>query len=119
MLSWKRTNFNVLVAPVDEPLINLITEAQSVMFDTKVCDHLQLISGENLQGKNKLLKPRSFKFTFLKRNRATDMVLLTFPMGLLGLLMMMAFVLELNLLESSSGSRTQSALLMSFFFPDF
>lgn len=40
----------MLVAPVDEPLINLITKAQSVMFNTKVSNHLQLISGENLQG---------------------------------------------------------------------
>lgn len=40
---------------------------------------------------------------------------LTFPIGLLGVLMMMAFVLELNLLESSSGSRNQSALVFVFF----
>lgn len=39
----------MLVAPVDEPLINLVTEAQGVVFDTEVSDHLQLISGENLQ----------------------------------------------------------------------
>ncbi|TNN72804.1 hypothetical protein EYF80_016915 [Liparis tanakae] len=42
----------------------------------------------------------------------------TFPIGLLGVLMMMALVLELNLLESSSGSRNQSALV-PVFFPDF
>src|SRR5438132_1216392 len=34
----------------------------------------------------------------------------TFPSGLLGVLTMIAFALELNLLASSSGSRTQSAL---------
>lgn len=48
-LSGKHTNFNMLVSPVDEPLINLVTEAQSVMFNTEVSDHLQLVSGENLQ----------------------------------------------------------------------
>lgn len=41
----------------------------------------------------------------------------TFPIGLLGVLMIMAFVLELNLLASSSGSRIQSALVIVFF-PD-
>lgn len=39
----------MLVALVDEPLIHLITKAQSIMFNTQVSDHLQLISGENLQ----------------------------------------------------------------------
>lgn len=43
------TNFDMLVSLVDEPLINLITEAQSVMFNAEVCDHLQLVFGENLQ----------------------------------------------------------------------
>lgn len=39
----------MLVSPVDEPLVNLITEAQRVMFNTEVSNHLQLLSGENLQ----------------------------------------------------------------------
>lgn len=43
--------------------------------------------------------------------RESDIWTLTFPIGLLGVLMMMALVLELNLLASSSGSRTQSALV--------
>ncbi len=40
-----------------------------------------------------------------------DICDLTFPIGLLGVLIMIALVLELNLLASSSWSRTQSALL--------
>lgn len=40
------------VSPVDEPLVNLIAEAESVMFNTEVCDHLELISGENLQNED-------------------------------------------------------------------
>lgn len=40
----------MLVAFVDEPLIHLVAEAQGVMFDAKVCDGLELISGENLPG---------------------------------------------------------------------
>lgn len=39
----------MLVSSVDEPLINLIAEAQSVMFNAEVSNHLQLVSGENLQ----------------------------------------------------------------------
>lgn len=34
---------------VDEPLINLITEAERIMLNAEVSDHLELISGENLQ----------------------------------------------------------------------
>lgn len=49
VLYYTSTDFDMLVSPVDEPLINLITEAQRVMFNTEVSDHLQLISGENLQ----------------------------------------------------------------------
>lgn len=43
----------MLVSSVDEPLVDLITEAQSVVFDAEVCDHLQLVSGENLQGEDR------------------------------------------------------------------
>lgn len=43
------TDFDVLVPPVDEPLINLVAEAQGVVFDAEVGDHLQLASGENLR----------------------------------------------------------------------
>lgn len=39
----------MFVSPIDEPLIDLVTEAQSVVFDAEVGDHLQLVSGENLQ----------------------------------------------------------------------
>lgn len=39
----------MLVSPVDEPLINLVTEAERVVFDAEIRDHLQLVSGENLQ----------------------------------------------------------------------
>ena len=49
LLSCKRTNFDVLLSPVDEPLVDLVTEAQSVVFDAEVSDHLQLCSGEHLQ----------------------------------------------------------------------
>lgn len=42
----------MLVSPVDEPLINLITEAEGVVFDAEICDHLQLVSGENLQNED-------------------------------------------------------------------
>lgn len=48
-LRWERTDFDVLVAPVDEPLVNLVAEAQSVVFDAEVGDHLQLVPGEHLQ----------------------------------------------------------------------
>lgn len=43
----------------------------------------------------------------------------TFPMGLFGVLMMIAFVFELNLLASSSWSSIQSALVMFAVLPDF
>lgn len=43
------TDFDVLVPPVDEPLVNLVAEAQGVVFDAEVGDHLQLASGENLR----------------------------------------------------------------------
>lgn len=39
----------MLVPFVDKPLVNLIAEAQSVVFDTQVSNHLQLVSGENLE----------------------------------------------------------------------
>lgn len=42
----------MLVSPVDEPLINLIAEAERVVFDAEICDHLQLVSGENLQNED-------------------------------------------------------------------
>lgn len=42
----------MFVSPVDEPLVNLVAEAESVMFDTEVCDHLELISGENLRNED-------------------------------------------------------------------
>lgn len=114
------TNFDMLVSPVDEPLINLITEAQSVMFNAEVCDHLQLIFGENLQEEDrKEIVRKTVIVSVAFSNTVTDnSCVLTFPMGLLGVLMMMAFVLELNLPASSSGSRNQSALVIVFF-PDF
>lgn len=49
MLYCNHTNFDMLVSLVGKPLINLITEAQNVMFNTEVSNHLKLISGENLQ----------------------------------------------------------------------
>lgn len=48
-LSSLHTNFNMLVSFVDEPLINLVAEAKSIMFNAEVSNHLQLVSGENLQ----------------------------------------------------------------------
>lgn len=42
----------MLVPLVDEPLINLIAEAQCVVFNAKVCDHLQLIFCEYLSVKD-------------------------------------------------------------------
>lgn len=38
-----------MVSPVNEPLVNLVAEAQCVVFDAEVSDHLQLVSAENLQ----------------------------------------------------------------------
>lgn len=58
-----------------------------------------------------------YKQAHTKNWRENDIYTLTFPIGLLGVLMMMALVLELNLLASSSGSRTQSALETELF-PD-
>lgn len=43
----------MFVSSVDKPLVNLIAEAQSVMFNTEVSDHLQLVSGEDLQEENR------------------------------------------------------------------
>lgn len=113
----------MLVSPVDEPLINLITEAERVVFDAEICDHLQLVSGENLQNEdgNDCNTTSAVAFPPHTYNRGWRDVcgcILTFPIGLLGVLMIMAFVLELNLLASSSGSRTQSALVLELF-PDF
>jgi hypothetical protein len=39
----------VLVALVGEPLVDLVAEAQCVVLDAQVRDHLQLISGEDLE----------------------------------------------------------------------
>lgn len=111
----------MLVSPVDEPLVNLIAEAESVVFDAEVCDLLELISGENLQNEDRNVVPFSphmYEEAHTKNWRESDICMLTFPIGLLGVLMMMAFVLELNLLASSSWSRTQSALVTELF-PDF
>lgn len=111
----------MLVSPVDEPLVNLIAEAESVVFDAEVCDHLELIFGENLQNEDRNDKWFQFSHMYKQADTQTwsedDVCVLTFPIGLLGVLMMMAFVLELNLLVSSSGSRTQSALVTELF-PD-
>ena len=38
----------MLVALVSEPLVHLVAEAQRVVFDAQVGDHLQLVSGEDL-----------------------------------------------------------------------
>lgn len=48
MLNCNHTDFDMLVSLVGDPLINLITEAQTVMFNTEVSNHLKLISSENL-----------------------------------------------------------------------
>lgn len=106
----------MLVSPVDEPLINLIAEAERVVFDAEICDHLQLVSGEYLRSEdgndcNTTSTPPH------PPGETPSGRILTFPIGLLGVLMIMAFVLELNLLASSSGSRTQSALVLELF-PD-
>lgn len=58
-----------------------------------------------------------YKQAHTKNWREDDICTLTFPIGLLGVLMMMALVLELNLLASSTGSSTQSALVTELF-PD-
>lgn len=42
----------MLVSPVDEPLINLIAEAERVVLDAEICDHLQLVSGEDLRSED-------------------------------------------------------------------
>lgn len=49
----KPTNFDMLVSPVDEPLVNLIAEAESVVFNAEVCNHLEFLSGENLQSEDR------------------------------------------------------------------
>lgn len=49
----------MLVSPVDEPLVNLIAEAESVVFDAEVCNLLELISGENLQNEDRNVVPFS------------------------------------------------------------
>lgn len=112
----------MLVSLVGKPLINLITEAQGVVFDAEVSDHLQLIFGEDLQEEDRNPQ-RTRQVTAERASTAqTPSAMLgsffTFPIGLLGVLTMIAFVLEVNLLESSSGSRNQSPLEMVFF-PDF
>lgn len=43
------TDLDVSVSPVDEPLVNLVAEAQRVVFDAQVRDRLQLLPGEDLQ----------------------------------------------------------------------
>lgn len=43
----------MLVAFVYQPFINLIAEAERVILDAQVSNHLQLLSGENLFGKGK------------------------------------------------------------------
>lgn len=42
----------MLVSPVDEPLINLVAEAERVVLDAEISDHLQLVSGEDLQNED-------------------------------------------------------------------
>lgn len=109
----------MLMSPVDEPLVNLIAEAESVVFNTEVCNHLKLTSGVNLQNEDRNdckwfhFFPHMYEQAHTKNWKEYEIYLnmLTFPTGLLGVLMMMAFVLELNLLASSPGSRAQSALV--------
>lgn len=103
----------MLVSLKDEPLVNLVAEAQRVVFDAEVCDHLQLASGKNLQEKK-----YGWRNKYHQSSEWLPVHVLTFPIGLLGVLMMIAFVLELNFAESSSGSRNQSPL-ETVFFPDF
>lgn len=103
----------MLVSLIDEPLVNLVAEAQRVVFDAEVCDHLQLASGKNLQEKK-----YGWRNKYHQSSEWWPRRVLTFPIGLLGVLMMIAFVLELNFAESSSGSRYQSPL-ESVFFPGF
>lgn len=99
------TYLYMLMAFIYEPFVYLITEAQGVMFDAEICNPLQLAPTEYLGVEE--------CFRILKRHFETKCNIcdLTFPIGLLGVLMMIALVLELNLLASSSWSRTQSALL--------
>ena len=44
-----RTDADVLLPIVDQPLVHFIADAQDVMLHTQVCDELQLPSAEYLQ----------------------------------------------------------------------
>lgn len=125
-----RTYFNMLRPIIRKPLIHLVTEANNIMLYTQVSYHLQLFSPKDLQNKEwyylsayfvsliNLLLWVQYQWnikTFLRNNlkllnSGCKWAELTLPNGLLGLLMIIAFVQELNLLASSSGHNTQSAL---------
>lgn len=103
----------MLMAFIYEPFIYLITEAQGVVFDAEICNRLQLAPTEYLGVEE------SFRILICHFGNKCNMCHLTFPIGLLGVLMMIALVLELNLLASSSWSRTQSALFILVVADDF
>jgi len=54
------TYLDVPVPPVGEPLVHLVAEAQRVVLDAQVCDHLQLVSGEDLDQDNGFNFPINF-----------------------------------------------------------
>lgn len=97
----------MLVAFIYEPFIHFIADAQGVMSDTEISNTLQLTLTENL-----CRAIHNFRMSKDHCKTKLHFCHLTFPIGLFGVLMRMAFVLELNLLASSSWSRTQSPLLI-------
>lgn len=102
------TYLYMLVSIISQPLVHLVTDAQRVMFDTQVGDHLEFFCLVNLW-KNKCVRGVYVQEHILKRDTTTGKCL-TLPSGLLGVLITMAFVRGVNLLASSSAERTQSPL---------
>ena len=44
-----QTYFHVLGSIIGEPLVHLVADAHHVVLDAQVRDHLQLVSGEDLE----------------------------------------------------------------------
>lgn len=106
---WRHlTNLDVFGSIVRQPLVRLVTDAQHVVLDAQVSDHLELLHLVNL--------PRTWMFLFSTAGFGYSgrfdqtAECLTLPSGLFGVLITMAFVRGVNLLASSSAERTQSLL---------
>lgn len=112
------TYFKVLISSIYKPFIHFITDAECVIFDAKVSNYLEFLFGIYLyrlkEMKEQSIVQHARKWWARKLHKEIKDPL-TLPMGLCGVFIMIALVLELNLLSNSLGSIFQSEL--DSFFP--